>query len=160
VRPPQGRTHQKKGAHAKKKGFKKSRDTKRRCARCGTKHRPIAAHRQRDVDQIFDDVARQDAAPGAIAPPKPVEFDEDLPGGGAFYCVETGRHFTDERALEAHKKTRFYKKRVKELREETQYTQAEAEAAAGMTKEVLPTVSLRGGRRERGPRPMDDDGAA
>lgn len=87
------------------------------------------------MDQIFDDVARE-----AERGPSKVEYDEDLPGGGQFYCVETGRHFTDQGALDAHKKTRFYKKRVKELKEETQYTQNEAEWAAGMTKELLPRL--------------------
>ncbi|KAJ8598782.1 hypothetical protein CTAYLR_010181 [Chrysophaeum taylorii] len=114
-----GRTKPKKGAHAKKKGFKKSRDTKRRA---------------RDVDQIYDDVEKAATS---------VEYDDELPGGGQFYCVETGRHFVDENALEAHKKTRFYKRRVKELAEERQYTQQIAEWAAGMTREELPRV--RGG---------------
>mmetsp|Transcript_9838 Transcript_9838/g.24990 ORF Transcript_9838/g.24990 Transcript_9838/m.24990 type:complete len:126 (+) Transcript_9838:134-511(+) len=115
-----GRTKPKKGLHAKKKGFKKSRDTKRR---------------SRDVDQVFDDVARvEDKGPTAV------DYDDELPGGGQFYCVETGRHFTDQKALDAHKKTRFYKRRVKELKETNKYTQEEAEWASGMTKEELPSV--------------------
>jgi len=51
--------------------------------------------------------------------------------------VETDKHFIDAKALAAHKKTRAYKKRCKELKEE-KYTQESAEWAAGMTKEVLP----------------------
>mmetsp|Transcript_37912 Transcript_37912/g.121635 ORF Transcript_37912/g.121635 Transcript_37912/m.121635 type:complete len:125 (-) Transcript_37912:1171-1545(-) len=113
-----GRTHQKKGAHCKVKKYKKSRDTKRR---------------RRDVDQVFDDI--EHGAP-AVAP----AFDEDLPGGGQFYCVETGKHFVDQGALDAHRKSRAFRRRVKELREDTKYTQAEAEGAAGMTKERLPKI--------------------
>lgn len=71
------------------------------------------------------------------------EYNDDLPGGGQFYCVETGRHFTNQRALDAHKKTRGYKRRVKELRAERQFTQREAEWAAGMTEEELPSVRRR-----------------
>lgn len=91
------------------------------------------------MDQIYDDVAREEERGKSV-----VALDEDLPGGGQFYCVETGRHFVDEKALESHKKTRAYKRRVKELREEEQYTQAEAESAAGMTREELPSVRGRG----------------
>eukprot|EP00658_Telonema_sp_P-2_P020677 TRINITY_DN18194_c0_g1_i2.p1 TRINITY_DN18194_c0_g1~~TRINITY_DN18194_c0_g1_i2.p1 ORF type:complete len:129 (-),score=42.56 TRINITY_DN18194_c0_g1_i2:552-938(-) len=58
--------------------------------------------------------------------------DPDLPAGGAFYCVETDRHFITAEALEAHKKTKGYKRRVKELEKEP-YTQKEADWAAGMT---------------------------
>jgi len=86
------------------------------------------------VDQIFDDVAKIEREGKT---PKPA-YDDDLPGGGQFYCVETGRHFTDQHALDEHKKSRFYKRRVKELKEEKQYTQDEANWAAGLTKEELP----------------------
>ena len=116
-----GRTHQKKGAHTKVKKYKKTRDTKRR---------------RRDVDQVFDDVARIDKEGEAK-----VEYDEDLPGGGQFYCVETGKHFTSADALKAHRKSRAFRRRVKELKEETKYTQAEADFGAGMTKEILPKVN-------------------
>jgi bud site selection protein 20 len=51
--------------------------------------------------------------------------------------VETGKHFADAKALADHKKSRYYKRRCKELKEE-QYNQDSADAAAGMTKEVLP----------------------
>ena len=46
---------------------------------------------------------------------KNFEFDELLPGGGRFYCPETARHFINATALEAHKKTKEYKKRCREL---------------------------------------------
>jgi bud site selection protein 20 len=47
------------------------------------------------------------------------------------------KHFADAKALEDHKKSRYYKRRCKELKEE-KYTQEEAERAGGMTKEILP----------------------
>ena len=69
---------------------------------------------------------------------KILPYDDDLPGGGQFYCAETGRYFQDQKALDAHKKTKFYKKRLKILRTEKQYTQDEANFGAGVTKEKLP----------------------
>ena len=42
-------------------------------------------------------------------PPKR-EFDEDLPGGGQFFCKFTGRHFENENAYEAHRKTKEFKR--------------------------------------------------
>jgi len=121
-----GRTHQKKGAHCKVKKYKKSRDTKRR---------------KRDVDQIFDDVEKIEVKEAEGRPAVAPDFDEDLPGGGQFYCVETGRHFTDQQALDAHRKSRFFRRRLKELKEDTKYTLTEAEWAGGMTTEQLPKLS-------------------
>ncbi|EOB13303.1 Zinc finger C2H2 protein [Nosema bombycis CQ1] len=57
--------------------------------------------------------------------------DEDLPGGGKFYCVECDRFFILEKALETHKKTKQHKKRVKDLKESV-HTQKHAEIAAGL----------------------------
>ena len=90
----------------------------------------------------------------------------DAAGGGQFYCVETGKHFLDQHALDSHKKSREFKRRrvsararggrqkgaratlrrrfslswrrVKVLKEEAKYTQAEAEWGAGKTAEILP----------------------
>ena len=67
--------------------------------------------------------------------PKP-KFDEDLPGGGQFYCKETDRHFINAQALAAHKKSKRYRRALKQLREKI-YTHDEADAAAGKTKEPL-----------------------
>lgn len=90
-------------------------------------------HRARDTDQIQEDIEKAEAA----GKPMTFAFDDELPGGGQFYCVETGKHFADARALADHKKSRYYKKRCKELKEE-KYTQGMAEWASGMTKEKLP----------------------
>jgi bud site selection protein 20 len=91
-----------------------------------------AYFRKRDVDQVYDDIAKEEVAG------KPTEFawDDDLPGrcarracethtkrltmtmndvetagGGQFYCTESGRHFDGQKALDDHKKTREYKRR-------------------------------------------------
>eukprot|EP00525_Craspedostauros_australis_P008900 CAMPEP_0198116384 /NCGR_PEP_ID=MMETSP1442-20131203/11903_1 /TAXON_ID= /ORGANISM="Craspedostauros australis, Strain CCMP3328" /LENGTH=123 /DNA_ID=CAMNT_0043774181 /DNA_START=153 /DNA_END=524 /DNA_ORIENTATION=- len=95
-------------------------------------------HRRKDTDQIQDEIEKAEEAGKPIA----FAYDDELPGGGQFYCVETAMHFIDAKALADHKKTRYYKKRCKELKQE-KYTQASAEAYAGMTKEVLPPAHPR-----------------
>ena len=116
------RYSRKKGAQTKKKGFRKSRGTKRRAV---------------DIDQIQDELKA--SGPGAVKAAAVARgragFDPDLPGGGRFYCVETGRHFADAHALAEHKKTKGYKKRCKLLKKQ-QYTQEEADRAAGLGKEA------------------------
>jgi len=89
--------------------------------------------RAKDTDQIQDEIEK------ANETGKPINFqyDDELPGGGQFYCVETGKHFTDAKALADHKKSRYYKRRCKEMKEE-KYSQNVAEWAGGMTKEKLP----------------------
>ena len=66
-----------------------------------------------------------------------VPFSDELPGCGQYYCPETDRHFIDQKALDDHKKTKFYKKRIKQLQQE-KYTQHTADWASGMSKELLP----------------------
>lgn len=92
------------------------------------------ARRAKDTDQIQDEIEKSKITG---VPADKFEYDDELPGGGQFFCVETGKHFADAKALADHKKLRYYKRRCKELKEE-KYTQAEAERAAGMTKEILP----------------------
>jgi bud site selection protein 20 len=73
---------------------------------------------------------------------KKMEFDadDDLPGLGLFYCTPCARHFIDSQALEEHMSSKVHKRRLKDVAQE-QYTQAEADAAAGKTKEILPPVN-------------------
>ena len=60
-------------------------------------------------------------------------FNEDLPGGGQFYDMFTGRHFESEEALERHMKTKQYKRDKKRvLNGPAPHEQRDAEAAAGM----------------------------
>ena len=114
------------GSYSRKKGARsKIKKYKRKTWLC---------HRAKDTDQIQDEIAKSNAT--GIAANK-FEYDDELPGGGQFYCVETGKHFADAKALSDHKKSRYYKRRCKELKEE-KYTQEAAEIAAGMTKEKLP----------------------
>ena len=70
-----------------------------------------------------------------------IEYNDQLPGGGQFYCAETDRHFIDAKALGDHKKTKFYKRRCKELKNE-KYTQGVADWGAGMSKEILPPAHI------------------
>ena len=90
-------------------------------------------HRAKDRDQIQEEIAKSIETGKAIT----FEYNDELPGGGQFYCVETAKHFADAKGLAGHKKTRYYKKRCKELKEE-KYGQETAEWAAGMSKEKLP----------------------
>ena len=60
-------------------------------------------------------------------------FDEDLPGGGQFYCMYTGRHFESQDALTRHQKSKQYKRdRKKVLTGPAPHEQGDADAAAGM----------------------------
>jgi hypothetical protein len=58
----------------------------------------------------------------------------DLPAARnlAAVGVETGRWFIDAKALAAHKKSRFYKMRVKELKGAAPHSQRDAEMAVGL----------------------------
>jgi len=62
---------------------------------------------------------------------KEQEFDQDLPAGGQFYCHETAKYFVTQAALDSHKKTKGYKRRVAELKK-TPFFVEDAMAAAGM----------------------------
>ena len=114
------------GGYGRKKGARsKIKKYKRKVWLC---------HRPKDTDQIQDEL-KKSIETGI--PADKFEFDDELPGGGQFFCVETGKHFADAKSLADHKKSRYYKRRCKDLKEE-KYSQDVADAAAGMTKEVLP----------------------
>ena len=60
-------------------------------------------------------------------------FNEDLPGGGQFYCMYTGRHFESAEALARHQKTKQFKRDKKRVVTGPKpHEQRDAEAAAGM----------------------------
>jgi bud site selection protein 20 len=90
-------------------------------------------NRTMDTDQLRDQMEKV----AETGKPIQIVYDDELPGGGQFYAQETGKHFIDAKALSDHKKTRAYKKRVKEIKEE-KYNHASADWASGMVKEVLP----------------------
>ena len=114
-----GVSGRKKGARSKIKKYKRAKWLNRRA---------------KDTDQIQDEIEKAEITG---VPADKFEYDDERPGGGQFFCVETGKHFADAKALADHKKSRYYKRRCKEMKEE-KYTQEEAERAAGMTKEKLP----------------------
>jgi len=96
------------------------------------------------LDEVRDDLTKRQKVAGEdedVMAHEPKAFDADLPGGGLYYCVETARHFISQDALDKHKKSKQYKQRVKELLTEAVYNQSAAEAALGISKEVLPSVS-------------------
>jgi bud site selection protein 20 len=95
-------------------------------------------HRAKDTDQIQDEIEKSKET----GKPIKFEYDDDLPGGGQFYCIETGKHFTDAKALADHKKSRYYKRRCKELKDE-KYSQTTSDWAAGMTTQALPPAHER-----------------
>ena len=110
---PQAR---RKGIRSKKKGFKKSRITKRRA---------------KDLDQIQDELKRE-----LIGEPKAMlrlakvgKLDEDLPGLGQWYCAECDRYFITANTKKDHLKTKGHKKRCKLIKEKP-YSQAEADYGA------------------------------
>ncbi|KAL1935736.1 hypothetical protein VTP01DRAFT_4876 [Rhizomucor pusillus] len=92
---------------------------------------------KRDLDQVHEDIKPENAEKLKNQP-----LDPDLPGLGQNYCVECARHFISPDALIEHVRGKYHKKRLKLLKEEP-YTQAEADAAAGLGK---PDNGKRGGR--------------
>lgn len=60
------------------------------------------------------------------------ELDEDVPGGGKFYCTPCSRYFVSERAQTDHEKTKLHKKRTKELQGPRPHSQSDADWAGGM----------------------------
>jgi hypothetical protein len=89
-------------------------------------------NRSRDLDRIQDDLKAMAAGKPAPHVREGVEA-ADLPGGGASYCAPCARHFVDDRALALHAKTKDHRKQLRRVAEE-QYTQAEADAGAGMSR--------------------------
>ena len=128
-----GAPHRKSRKNAKNKHFKK--------------YVLATSARTRDMDQIHDDLDKLRRKAGEEEGKEELEeragkpFDEDLPAGGAFYCVETAKYFISADALAKHKKSKVYKQRVRELLHEKKYTQDEADAVVGLRKEVLPPAS-------------------
>ncbi|KAG0327388.1 hypothetical protein BGZ99_007718 [Dissophora globulifera] len=82
----------------------------------------------RDLDQIHDDIQPENASKFE----KP-ELDPELPGLGQFYCIPCAKHYINKESLQEHQKGKIHKKRVKLLKDEP-YTQAEADAAAGLQR--------------------------
>ena len=60
------------------------------------------------------------------------KIDYDLPGKGQFYCVSCAKHFRDLPNLEQHRRGKPHKRKLKKLKRDAPYSQAEADAAGGM----------------------------
>ncbi|KAH8029088.1 hypothetical protein MRX96_037980 [Rhipicephalus microplus] len=88
--------------------------------------------RMKDLDQIHVDM-QPDNAERLLNQ----EADYDMPGEAQFYCLHCARYFMDKNSLNDHLKSKNHKRRLKSLEEEP-YSQAEAEAAAGMGSYILP----------------------
>jgi len=83
----------------------------------------LTKNRPKDLDQIQDEMKTLD--------PNNMPIDPDLPGLGQFYCITCARHFINAVTLAVHNKTKPHKRKIK-LALEKPYSQAEADAAAGM----------------------------
>lgn len=112
----------KKGSRSKQKQYKRS---------------VWLCNRDKDIDQIQDEFEKATETGVSVAERLVPAYDDELPGGGQFYCAETAKHFTDAKAMADHKKTKFYKRRCRDLKQE-KYTQGTAEWASGKSKEILP----------------------
>lgn len=117
------------GQQAKTKGIRSKKKQYKRAV--------WLSNRDKDIDQIQDEFEKAAETGVSVTQRLVPEYDDELPGGGQFYCPETARHFIDAKALADHKKTKFYKRRCRELKQE-KYTQATADLGAGKTKEKLP----------------------
>jgi len=82
--------------------------------------------RTKDLDQIHEDMKPENGKKLVFT-----EIDNDLPGGGQFYCIHCAKHCIDDKALMDHLKSKIHKRRLRLLKEKP-YTQEEAEMAAGM----------------------------
>eukprot|EP00954_Amorphochlora_amoebiformis_P024964 1369851-Amorphochlora_amoeboformis.AAC.1 len=81
--------------------------------------------RKKDLDQIQDEIKI------VVKKGLKLPFDPDLPGLGQFYCPHCARYFINLNTLRNHERTKDHKKQMKRV-EEKQYTQKEAEEAAGL----------------------------
>lgn len=115
-----GKTSKKPRSTAKVKKYKKRHQTSRRL---------------RDIDQIQDDLKREQL----LGKKMHFKEDDDLPGMGQFYCTPCARHFINEEHYNTHCRGKLHRRRMKDVAQE-QYSQAEAEAGAGKSREVLPPV--------------------
>lgn len=89
-------------------------------------------NRTRDLDRIQDDLKALAEGGKTTAELDYIANAVDLPAGGQFHCVHCARHFIDARTMDIHMRTKDHKKQVKRCNEE-QYTQAEADAGAGVS---------------------------
>merc|ERR1712168_187235 len=124
-----GKPQRKKRTHKNIKDFKKKIRTRKRTT---------------DIDEVHDHME-----PDRINDYLHQKVDPDLPGDGQFYCIPCARYFINQTVFTEHKKTKNHKKRLRVLKE-SPYTQAEAEAAAGMGSYTVPKAKTCGKVNEKG----------
>ncbi|ETI25055.1 hypothetical protein G647_04425 [Cladophialophora carrionii CBS 160.54] len=93
----------------------------------GSIRRIKTKRRTRDLDQVKADLK----SPRHLRLHQSTKASEDLPGLGAFYCIECAKYFSDSHNLNEHRRGKNHKRRVRMLKEEA-HTQKVAEAAVGL----------------------------
>ncbi|KAL1227527.1 hypothetical protein TSPI_11125 [Trichinella spiralis] len=91
-----------------------------------TKKQKTRKRKFKDMDQIHDEFEKNKKEVKRITP------DPDLPGEGQYPCIGCDRHFISQSVLLEHCRSKAHKRRMKELKFSTKYTQKEAEAAGGL----------------------------
>eukprot|EP00009_Paramoeba_aestuarina_P006570 CAMPEP_0201510198 /NCGR_PEP_ID=MMETSP0161_2-20130828/2993_1 /ASSEMBLY_ACC=CAM_ASM_000251 /TAXON_ID=180227 /ORGANISM="Neoparamoeba aestuarina, Strain SoJaBio B1-5/56/2" /LENGTH=128 /DNA_ID=CAMNT_0047905341 /DNA_START=75 /DNA_END=461 /DNA_ORIENTATION=+ len=69
----------------------------------------------KDIDQILGDMENPEKA-------NLREGDDELPGGGRYYCVPCSRYFIDQKNLDDHIKTKIHRRRMKTFEKGEVYT--------------------------------------
>ncbi|KAG9773252.1 hypothetical protein KCU88_g5840, partial [Aureobasidium melanogenum] len=100
--------------------------------------------RTRDLDQVKADLK----SPKHLSQHQRTKAAEDLPGLGAFYCIECAKYFSDSHNLNEHRRGKIHKRRVRMLKEEA-HSQKLADAAVGLGTD--------NGRPDRSNEAMEDD---
>ncbi|CAD7947266.1 unnamed protein product [Amoebophrya sp. A25] len=65
----------------------------------------------KDHDQVHDNLKAENRT--RIEQEKKQASDENLPGLGRFYCISCDAHFVDDKARQAHFKSKAHKRRLK-----------------------------------------------
>jgi bud site selection protein 20 len=73
----------------------------------GEKSKKKTRRYKRDVDQVYADLRDEKH----LARHKDTKAAEDLPAGGAHYCVECAKWFEQEANLQSHLKGKVHKRR-------------------------------------------------
>ncbi|EXJ94645.1 hypothetical protein A1O1_03041 [Capronia coronata CBS 617.96] len=123
--------------------------------RSKTKRRTRLVHLSTKTSTRYTDTARSDLdqvkadlkSPRHLSQHKSSKAAEDLPGLGAFYCIECAKYFSDSHNLNEHRRGKIHKRRVRMLKEEA-HSQKLAEAAVGLGTD--------NGLRERNTEAMED----
>ncbi|KAL2441837.1 hypothetical protein ABEF95_016671 [Exophiala dermatitidis] len=93
----------------------------------GSIRRIKTKRRTRDLDQVKADLK----SPKHLSQHQRTKAAEDLPGLGAFYCIECAKYFSDSHNLNEHRRGKIHKRRIRMLKEEA-HSQKLADAAVGL----------------------------